>query len=189
MFIQSNGVLISRGSVLRMNIELRTDKMRKRKYTDDELRLAVKNSISIAGTLKKIGLVPVGGNYIHIKSIIHKLNIDTSHFKGQAHNKGKVFGSKRPIEDYLSDKPKAKISSNELKKRLIKEGIFIHRCDHCKLKKWLQDIIPLELHHRDGSPGNNYLANLQLLCPNCHYLTDNYSGKNIKNKSVNSTKE
>lgn len=39
--------------------------------------------------------------------------------------------------------------------------------------------IPLELHHINGVHSDNRIENLQLLCPNCHALTDNYRGKNI----------
>jgi 5-methylcytosine-specific restriction endonuclease McrA len=37
--------------------------------------------------------------------------------------------------------------------------------------------IPLELHHIDGNHNNNDLSNIQLLCPNCHAQTDNFSNK------------
>lgn len=39
--------------------------------------------------------------------------------------------------------------------------------------------IPLELHHINGDHTDNRLENLQVLCPNCHALTDNYRGRNI----------
>ena len=42
--------------------------------------------------------------------------------------------------------------------------------------------IPLEVHHLDGDRMNNELSNLQLLCPNCHALTENWRGKNISKK-------
>ena len=35
----------------------------------------------------------------------------------------------------------------------------------------------MELHHIDGNRYNNELDNLQILCPNCHSLTPNHSGK------------
>lgn len=43
---------------------------------------------------------------------------------------------------------------------------------------WLDMPIPLELHHKDGEVigPNNLLQNIELLCPNCHALTDNYRG-------------
>ena len=34
------------------------------------------------------------------------------------------------------------------------------------------------MHHINGINTDNRLENLQLLCPNCHALTDNYRGKN-----------
>ena len=56
-----------------------------------------------------------------------------------------------------------------------------HACENCGKKEWLGKPIPLEVHHLDGDKLNNELSNLQLLCPNCHALTDNYRGKNINN--------
>ena len=44
--------------------------------------------------------------------------------------------------------------------------------------------IPLELHHKNGINSDNSLTNLELLCPNCHALTDNYRAKNIKKLSA-----
>jgi ribosomal protein L40E len=38
--------------------------------------------------------------------------------------------------------------------------------------------IPLELHHKDGNYKNNNIENLQILCPNCHSLTDTYKSMN-----------
>ena len=42
--------------------------------------------------------------------------------------------------------------------------------------------VPLQIHHIDGDCTNNKEENLQLLCPNCHSLTDNF-GNNDKHKS------
>lgn len=38
--------------------------------------------------------------------------------------------------------------------------------------------IPLQIHHIDGNSLNNSEDNLQVLCPNCHSLTDNYGSRN-----------
>ncbi|WP_234735729.1 HNH endonuclease signature motif containing protein [Tellurirhabdus bombi] len=74
--------------------------------------------------------------------------------------------------------------THKLKKRLLKEGYKKHECESCGLSKWLEQPIPLELHHKDGNRKNNALINLSLLCPNCHALTENYRAKNIKNLSA-----
>lgn len=38
--------------------------------------------------------------------------------------------------------------------------------------------VPLQIHHIDGDCTNNKEENLQLLCPNCHSLTENYGSRN-----------
>ena len=57
---------------------------KQRKYTDDQLIEAVATSYSIRTVLEKIGLTPAGGSYETIKKHIQELNLDTSHFLGQA---------------------------------------------------------------------------------------------------------
>lgn len=39
-------------------------------------------------------------------------------------------------------------------------------------------MVPLQIHHVDGDYTNNKEENLQLLCPNCHSLTDTYMSLN-----------
>jgi len=72
-------------------------------YSETELYEAVKSSTSIRQVLDKLNIVPAGGNYQTTNRRIQKLGIDTSHFTGQAWNKGKVIGPKRPIEEYLKE--------------------------------------------------------------------------------------
>ena len=38
--------------------------------------------------------------------------------------------------------------------------------------------IPLQIHHLDGNSLNNNEDNLQVLCPNCHTLTENFGSRN-----------
>ena len=150
--------------------------MKRKGYTNEQVILAVKNSTSICQVLNKLGLKAAGGNYSSIHKWINKLEIDTKHFIGQAWNKGIKFGPKRPIEDYLSNQQT--ITSHKLRKRLIKDKIFLNECSRCHLSIWLGQPIPLELEHKDGNHQNNNLDNLEILCPNCHAQTPYYRGKN-----------
>src|SRR6516164_8655510 len=147
------------------------------RYTKQQLLDAIDNSTSIAQVLSKIGLAPKGGNYQVVKKFIKQENLDTSHFNGQGWNKGKTYGPKRPIEDYLSNK--FTITSHKLRKRLIAEKVFENKCYGCNLTIWLNRPIPLELEHKDGNHDNNTLENLILLCPNCHALTPTYRRKKL----------
>ena len=81
------------------------------------------------------------------------------------------------LEEYLSNSED--IQSNKVRIKLLKEGYKEHRCERCGLETWLNQPIPLELHHKDGDRNNNSLDNYELLCPNCHAFTDTYRGKNV----------
>jgi hypothetical protein len=155
--------------------------MKFKKYNKENLLIAVANSFSLRNTLSALGLNPSGGNYITIKKAIAFFKIDTSHFTGQGHLRGKshTYGT-RPLKNILV---LGKIeNTHRLKIRLLKEGLKEKKCECCQISTWQGHDIPLELHHIDGNRENNQLTNLEVLCPNCHALTDNYRGKNkIKN--------
>lgn len=65
-----------------------------------------------------------------------------------------------------------------IKRYLLEQG---HVCNKCKLTKWNNLPIPLELEHIDGNSNNNKLENVELLCPNCHAQTPTYKSKNKGN--------
>jgi len=147
-------------------------------YTENELREAVKTSGSIRQVLQKLNIIPAGGNYQTTHRRIEKLGIDTSHFHGQAWNKDKKIGPKRPIQDYL--KENSVVQSFRLRNRLISEGIKEHKCEECGINEWRGQPTPIELDHINGNHHDNRLENLRLLCPNCHAQTETYRGKNKK---------
>lgn len=70
-----------------------------------------------------------------------------------------------------------------LKRCMIKNG-FKWICASCSITEWLGQKAPLQVNHINGVKANNMRSNLELLCPNCHALTDNYCGKNIKRPPV-----
>jgi hypothetical protein len=64
-----------------------------------------------------------------------------------------------------------------LKKRLIAAGLKENCCELCGLAEWRGEPLSMALHHLNGDGRDNRLENLQLLCPNCHSQTDNFSGR------------
>jgi len=148
----------------------------KHKYSEEQLRRAIESAISVRQALINLEISPKGGNYKVINKAIKQYNIDTSHFLGSAHAKGKTFKPRTDTKEYLqNNKP---INSYRLKRRLLQECYFQPMCSNCKLFIWLDVPIPLELDHIDGNTENNNFNNLRLLCPNCHALTSSYRGRN-----------
>ena len=150
--------------------------MKLHKYSEDALREAVSASTSMRQTLQKLNVAPYGGNYDVLRKAIRHFDLDTSHFTGQAWNKGMQLSCRRPLEDYLTNK--VPIQSYKLKNRLLRENILSQKCSSCQAEDWLGQPIPLELDHVNGDNKDNLLTNLRLLCPNCHALTPTYRSKN-----------
>ena len=154
------------------------------KRTRLEFERAARIAFSIAGMCKLLGLKPSGGNYRLMHNAIKNYALDISHFRGQGWNVGQKFNPNPSIPlDQILVKD-SRYQSFKLKNRLIKEGVKRRICESCGLTQWQNMDIPLELHHLNGDNRDNRLENLQLLCPNCHALTDTYRGKNNKSKSA-----
>lgn len=154
-------------------------------YTEEDFVRAVKNNHSIAGVLRELGLSAYGANYRTVRKLVEKFELDTSHWLGQAHLKGKThnWGKKRPLREILVENSYYGSSSN-LRKRLIKEDLLEEKCynERCDVKKeWNGKPITLHLDHKNGINNDNRIENLHLLCPNCHSQTETYAGKNIGN--------
>ena len=145
-------------------------------YTDEDFIEAWTTSGSIRQVLNKLGLVEAGGNYACAKKRAETLNLTKEHMHGQSWNRGRTHGPKRPLEVYLSNE--FNITSNSLRKRLIKEGYKEHKCECCGITEWNGQPAPIELDHINGNHHDNRLENLRILCPNCHAQTDTYRGKN-----------
>jgi len=158
-----------------------------RKYTDDQVEDAIKNSYSWRETAFKVGLNGnAGSNYTTLRKIAKKYKFDFSHFKGQGWNLGGDAVNAIPLSDLLKKESLAR--SDTLKKKLIKKGILKNVCSECgQLPIWNNRPLVLELDHIDGDSTNNILSNLRILCIHCHSQTFSFRGrknKRVKTKNV-----
>lgn len=144
----------------------------------------IKNCYSFAELCRRLGLNPEGSNPKTLRKKLDLFGIDYSHFTGQGWNVGLKFKPRisKSLDLILTEN--STYQSCKLLKRLIIEGKKEKKCECCGSIKWNGREIPLELHHINGNRTDNRLENLQVLCPNCHALTDNYRGK--KNQIVKS---
>lgn len=134
-----------------------------------------KNCKSMAEAARKAKIPHMTFKRYAIKLGIYKPNTaGKGLIKPKQEGKDKFF-----LKDILEGKH-PNYTSGKLRIRLIQEGIKEHKCEKCKLTEWLGIPIPLELNHKDGNKHNHSLKNIELLCPNCHALTPNYRGRNMK---------
>lgn len=110
-----------------------------------------------------------------LPNVFKELNIE---YSGNQSGKGqsKINNTKMSLVDYLRNSKD--IQSNKVRKKLLEEGYKQYKCENCGLSEWLNQPIPLELHHKNGNHYDNSIENFQLLCPNCHAFTSSYRGKN-----------
>src|SRR5262249_42771895 len=105
-----------------------------RNYEDEDIIKAVKASFSIAQVLKHLGLSPTGANYVAMHAHFSRLSLDTGHFTGQGHLRGKTHNwtPERPLTEILVQHSDYHCSSS-LKKRLIRAGLLVNCCSKCGL--------------------------------------------------------
>lgn len=150
---------------------------------EEELRAVVETSKTISDVLRKLNIVISGGNYKLIKKLCKEYNIDITHFDGKSWRLGQVYDFKIKTEYILENK--FEISRNQLKKRLLDEGLLEYKCKKCgNIGEWMGEKISLELDHINGVNNDNRLENLRILCPNCHSQTQTYRNKNKKIEKI-----
>lgn len=155
--------------------------MKKRTWTEQQLKCAVRDSFSYRRVLNKLGLREAGGNYSQIKKYIKEYHLNISHFKGKGWNAG-MRGIGKPIVPLEKILVKdSSFQSFKLKKRLFAAGLKPKCCEECGWNKISNDgRMPLELDHIDGNSRDNRLENIRILCPNCHSLKPTHRGRNRK---------
>ena len=87
----------------------------------------------------------------------------------------KMNHKKKILESNYND-----LSFESLRYRILYEQE--NKCNRCGLDTWCGENLILELEHKDGNNKNNGRNNLEMICPNCHSLTDTWRGKNKKER-------
>lgn len=138
------------------------------KYTKELLEPIVARVDSYAALCREVGIEPYTGAQTHLRNRVRDLGIDTTHFLGRGHNKGKIAGNRKDITVWLV--ANSRIPSHRLRIRLIEDGIKEAKCELCGNTQWAGEPIPLELDHLNNDHWDCRLENLQVICPNCHAL-------------------
>jgi DNA-binding CsgD family transcriptional regulator len=103
-------------------------------------------------------------------------------FSGETWSKAVARGAvtprpaRMPAEEFFA--ARVHRARTYLKSRLLTDGFKEARCENCGIRDWHGQPLSLALHHINGDRDDNRVANLELLCPNCHSQTINFAGRN-----------
>ncbi|MET9884852.1 HNH endonuclease [Streptomyces sp. NPDC006430] len=139
------------------------------------LRDAVTASTSLAETLRRLGRPVVHGWRESLKTWILETGLDTSHFLGQAHLRGKTRAAPSRAAAVLVQHEGKRRTPTKVLRRALREIGVPDRCDGCGTPpEWRGRPMTLEIDHINGDWRDDRRENLRLLCPNCHAITSTW---------------
>lgn len=154
--------------------------------SDEEFIPLFKSSHTLTEFGYRIGLLNIGGETFWImKRRIEELGLDSAkQFSGWRRADSQKISI--PFAEYFA--PHTKRAGHSLLKRILKDGLKENRCEECgNAGEWNGKPLALEVHHINGDHFDNRLANLKILCPNCHSQTGNNGAKNIQRGKIRKT--
>lgn len=164
----------------------RTSELRLAAVSNEELAAIVRACRSVAQVCQRLGLPDEGRPHHDLAARIRKLGIETSHFRGQGWSRGETSrshlsvasGAKRRSfrdeEVFVANSPI--IEGRSIRRRLLAMGL-LYQCAWCGLAEWRGQPIVLHLDHINGINNDNRIANVRLLCPNCHSQTPTFCNR------------
>ncbi|MEV0002177.1 HNH endonuclease signature motif containing protein [Micromonospora sp. NPDC050980] len=150
------------------------------KYSPERLAAAAARARSVTEVMRLLGVRVSGGSHAHISRQLKRLGIDTSHFTGQAHNKGQPSPRRTTSSQLLLRLPAGsrRTPGTRLRRALADIGVPVE-CEECRCGPlWLGRPLTLHVDHINGDFLDNRPPNLRILCPNCHSQTDTFAGRN-----------
>lgn len=142
----------------------------------------VRDAVCYADVVRDLGLRLQGSNYKTIKRRAQRQGLSTAHFAPwNTHRRRQIgIGNSYPLDEILIENS-TYLDSNNLKSRLVREGLLKYECVKCGNQgTWNNEPLTLQLDHVNGNHRDNRIDNLCILCPNCHTQTKTHSGKRHK---------
>nr|WP_043191244.1 HNH endonuclease signature motif containing protein [Streptomyces roseoverticillatus] len=142
----------------------------------DTLRDAVSRSTSMAEALRRLGRRSTAGQRSRLRKWMDEDGLTTSHFLGQAHQRGRPGTTPRKTPEELLVKHSGKRrTKTALLRRALGEIGVPQECARCGTGPvWHGGPMTLEIDHINGDWSDDRRENLRMLCPNCHSITSTW---------------
>ena len=151
-------------------------------FSPEQLQILLDSSNTYTEILRAAGINSSSSTNT-LKRIIKEYKLDTSKFEENRKLYKQQMAKMSLCSEYNIESKlhrNTKTNSHKLRNKLIEFGYKESKCELCGISEWLGKPVKLQLHHIDGNHDNNELSNLQILCPNCHSMTDNFGVYNSK---------
>lgn len=150
------------------------------------LARAVASARSTAGVLDALGMPDTGASRRLVKAAIAESGLETGHFTGQGHQRGKPAANRLAASEVLRKLPAGtRRTRTALLRRALNECGVPHVCAECGTGAiWQGQRLVLEIDHRNGDRADNRLGNLRYLCPSCHSQTATHSRRSPADAGV-----
>jgi hypothetical protein len=151
------------------------------RYTEEQARAAIADSLSYVQALRKLGMRAAGGNWKTLRRYATEVwHIPVGHFDPRRYQVAALTRRQAtPLEELLVEN--CKYNRGRLKSRLYDAGLKQRRCEMCGQEElWRGRQMSLILHHINGVATDNRLDNLRIVCPNCAATLDTHCGRNKK---------
>lgn len=145
------------------------------KYTKELLEQHVPNVTSFNELARLLGISPIGSNTTNLSNRCKRLNVDTSHFPGQSHRKGRAARNRLAADKILVLGSSTDIREHpaRLRRAMLEVGIA-EVCSCGQRSTWNGKPLQLQIDHINGQYWDNRQQNLRFICPNCHTQTDTW---------------
>ncbi len=154
------------------------------RYSESDARVAVAASLSYSEVLRRLGMRPAGGNHSLLRKYVDEIwEIPTDHFDASGAAIRNLHRTSTPLSQILVTE--STYSRGRLKQRLFEEGLKERLCELCgQGEHWNGRQMSLILDHINGTPNDNRIENLQVVCPNCAATLETHCGRKNRREPV-----
>lgn len=152
-------------------------------FSESDLRAAVAESLTWAGTLRLLGYESKGANYRTLKRWVRAWGISTDHFDPNVSRRLASAARTKPLEQVMVEN--STYPRGQLKRRLFDAGLKQRACEMCgQGEEWNGRHMALVLDHINGVSNDHRLENLRVVCANCAATLDTHCGRNLPRERI-----